>query len=107
MNLSIYCGLQADSRIYLFVVFAVVFALIRFVAYSVLICLFVCLLVFLFVWFFACFAFSDIDVCVEGSHNCSPNTFWNKTKELHNCISKPRYIGNGRECKGNRDFAQN
>lgn len=43
---------------------------------------------------------TDIDECVEGSHNCSPNAFCNKTKESHNCKCKPGYIGNGRECKG-------
>ena len=45
---------------------------------------------------------SDINECVRGLHKCSSDAFCNNIKGFYICTCKPRFTGNGRECKGKR-----
>ena len=45
---------------------------------------------------------SDINECVRGLHKCSSDAFCSNTKGSYICTCKPRFTGNGRECKGKR-----
>ena len=51
---------------------------------------------------------SDIDECGEAHavkmNNCHPNASCTNTQGSYNCSCKPKYIGNGTNCKGTFDI---
>ena len=47
------------------------------------------------------FFFSDIDECVQNTHNCSKTSaFCNNTEGLFSCTCKPGFTGDGHNCTG-------
>ena len=49
---------------------------------------------------YALMYFSDIDECVEGTHNCHANATCNNTAAAFNCSCQTGYMGNGTYCQG-------
>ena len=43
---------------------------------------------------------SDIDECSSGSHDCQQNATCVNTAGHYECICKPGFTGNGRNCSG-------
>ena len=44
--------------------------------------------------------FSDIDECLNGTHNCDINAYCTNADGSFNCTCNPGYMGNGTHCQG-------
>ena len=52
----------------------------------------------LFFLFFNFIVLSDVDECSKGSHDCDVNASCNNTIGSYQCVCKPTYYGNGKNC---------
>ena len=44
---------------------------------------------------------SDMDECMDGTHDCDVNAECNNTQGSYNCTCKDGFHGNGTNCTGN------
>ncbi|CAF89775.1 unnamed protein product, partial [Tetraodon nigroviridis] len=42
----------------------------------------------------------DVDECAEGSDDCHIDALCQNTLKSYNCICKPGYKGDGKQCEG-------
>lgn len=49
-------------------------------------------------------AYSDINECATGTHDCSVDAVCNNIKGSYNCVCKPGYYGDGITCQGKFGF---
>ena len=50
-----------------------------------------------------CIVLSDVDECSKGSHDCDVNARCNNTVGSYQCVCKPTYYGNGKNCTDYRE----